>query len=78
MQGFTCSLQTVEHLFNESLFINLSSKTAAPFGPLAQREELKCHVPIKLPKLGISSIYYTEKTKIPFNKSPVPRIANAI
>lgn len=28
------SLQTWKHLFNESLSINLSSKTAAPSGPL--------------------------------------------
>lgn len=43
MQCSPLSFQTLERLFNESLSINLSSKTAAPF-------ELKWHVSTKLPK----------------------------
>lgn len=43
MQCSPLSLQTLERLFNESLSINLSSKTAAP-------SELKWHVSTKHPK----------------------------
>lgn len=52
--GVHFSLQTIVCLFNESLSINLSNQTAALSAPLAQGKELQCHVPTKLPKLGVS------------------------
>ena len=78
MRGFTFSLPSDNSTFNESLSINLSSKTAAPSVPRAQGKELKCHVPTKLPKLDVSRILLRESKNPKYPVSFIPRIACAI